>query len=347
MSVPYPNLKHDSINQQQFGIGVGMDGFPMSAFDWQSPPTMKSNPTHTYNLAFIPRTDDVQRAWIPGVMIWVIAEDDVAAFTAFDNSSLSQLFSEESVSEFVMKQTGMKADARWGYDQPSSLSRSKAGNEAHSILGKRGYHKDMFPTLDKVRELLRFAGIVHENPKPLLQYGSSRGEYGKWTGGQMNLSIVTYGKTMIANLCNNEKTILAGDRIFIMIKYVTMNVNGTNRMAGASRATSKDLTLECVFYTSQDNEGPRRCDDLSLLADDNVEQPPLDSRTYKAYVGANLKPVFRDALVLCIGTALHSYVASPISSQLRHSQTPLSKISIDEYNTKPKIEILVDLKYIP
>jgi hypothetical protein len=269
----------------EFGKNVG-ERIPSAALAgrWQTDTVKRSSGTHSRPLYF--RPNDVQRDYTTGTLLFVF--NDIA----MDIPTLRWALHEAAIIKFM--------DQMKKFD--SDNTQEAAENRLENSLGKRGpagatapLDKGMFLELREFVHKIKFAGALLDRPAPYLHTGRTREEYhGQYSGKMMAAPLAIWGACVIPNMFDNTEPIMPGQPLYILIKKIPRKWAGVHKTpdgmtcpgAGAlATLPDEELTLDIVFYTSQNYSPPPRCTDPAELFGKNMKkQLPITCRQYKEFV---------------------------------------------------------------
>jgi hypothetical protein len=334
--IPTLQTNHSSMNQPHFGINVGQNGITNDMMNWQAEPYDVTNPKLVLPFHFAPNANE--KGWRRGTPIFIFRIAGVIQTPALDISQVCELAYETAM---------MKVERR--------LALGTGDNQGSAL--KRSFDYDtnnIFSSMEGVRDMLDFAGVLFRAPGPYMRTGRGKDEFTVFAGGPKTAPLQLFGEIDFPNMWDHYPRVISPLQcLWLLIKEIALSdmVEGRG-MYGEVRRSSNvspqptDTVVALLWYTSPDNNPPQRAQNVSDLYENPTKQPPLYSRSYKKF---NMKKdkdgnmvvnpdsfTIEDGLVMLIGTAQQPI--APISNTGDYSNK-LQNYSLDEINRKEKIHI--------
>lgn len=356
-----PILDRSGLSQPGFGLGYAVGTFPGDFKKWQVSQTSRTNPSWAYPLPFN-KFDESDKYWDSSTIVWLVREKQVVRHLVLDTEHVRFYAKEESRSFYIIQKNKNVATATLGLGnvgtKRSFNDEEKAPESAiKQVLNMRRTAPDtsIFFDLDKFSSTITLIGVLRQKIEPFMNTGRGESDYGQYSGTATIMNVVPWGYALFPNMFNNLKPILPGDKLYVIVKKVPRRIAGrhinpdTKAVVSADflgPISSKELTIDVIFYTSPNNEPPPRLIDLRKTHLKPDEQPPLWCRQYKEFNNSSKPNEFelKDGLVFELGIALHRY--SPTSNIDPLSRTELVTYSQAEMNAKQKMEVFLDIKRV-
>jgi hypothetical protein len=330
------------MRQPQFGIGATN---PMSVVN-NSEPVRRVDGSWAYSMP-IRTISNLARDYHASVMLYIFQEIEMPYSLAFDLPSVRYLCHERADLEAQKYRSQVAKGKREGDND---------AEQTDGMFGGSKIDKSIFFDLDKFAASIVPAGVLNGPVEPYLQTGRGRDDYGTASTNRMTAALVQSGKTLIPNMTRNVKPILPGQLIWMIWKMVPLRDVAVHRNpqgevckgpSALSSIPAHELTIDVIFYTSQDNLPPPRLTDLGKMYLEPEAQPPLECMQYKVFPDGRVNPKLfhiKDGIVFQLGAAMHR--EDPTATVSQSDQRTLSSYTQVEINMLKKMEIFWDLKRI-
>ena len=335
------------MRQPQFGIGATQPGSVVN----NSELVKRVDGSWAYSLP-VRTLSNYARDYHASVMLFAYREIDTTHTLVFDMPSLRYLCHERADLEAHKN----RSPGSLGLGAGNKKALEDETTQHDSVFGGSKVDKSIFFDLEKFADAIVLAGVLNGPVEPYLQTGRGRDDYGTSSTNRMTAGLVQHGKCFIANMTRNVKTILPGQIIYMIWKMVPLRDVGVHRnpqgeickgQTALAAMAAHELTIDVIFYTSQDNTPPPRLMDLGQLYLTPETQPPLECMQYKVFPEPRTNPKLfhiKDGLVFQLGASIHR--EDPTATVSQSDQRTLSSYTQVEINMLKKIEIFYDFKRI-